>query len=93
MKSDLKTKVNDASVSNFLKSIPDSAQRADCSAVFQIMRNATGMAPKMRGHSIREQTDKPEEAMKIKLRTNNGGEARGFTFLCFCPSGAAGGGR
>jgi hypothetical protein len=52
MKNDLKTKVNDASVSKFLESIPDSAQRADCSAVFQIMQNATGMAPKMWGSSI-----------------------------------------
>jgi hypothetical protein len=52
VKSDLKTKVSDASVSIFLDSIPDSAQRADCSAVFQIMRNATGMAPKMWGNSI-----------------------------------------
>ena len=89
MKSDLKTKVNDASVSNFLKSIPDSAQRAGCSAVFQIMRNATGMAPKMRGHSIREQTDKPEEAMKSSYERTTDEKRADFTFLCFCPSGAA----
>ena len=52
MKNDVKTKVNDASVSKFLESIPDSTQRADCSAVFQIMRNATGVTPKMWGSSI-----------------------------------------
>ena len=52
MKSDVKTKVSDASVSKFLASIPDPVQRADCSAVYQIMRNATGMVPKMWGSSI-----------------------------------------
>jgi Domain of unknown function (DU1801) len=52
VKNDVKTKVNDASVLKFLESIPDSTQRADSSAVVQIMRNATGMAPKMWGSSI-----------------------------------------
>jgi hypothetical protein len=52
LKNDVKTKVSDASVSKFLESVTDSSQRADCSAILQFMRKATGIAPKMWGSSI-----------------------------------------
>ena len=47
-----KTKVNDASVEEFLNAIPDEKKRADAFRVMQIMREATGEEPQMWGSSI-----------------------------------------
>lgn len=50
--SKLKTKQNNASVGEFLRSIEDPKMRADCRAVSRIMREATGCRAKMWGASI-----------------------------------------
>jgi hypothetical protein len=49
---ELKTKLNDASVDDFLNSIKDEQVREDCRAIAEIMRKATKAEPKMWGSSI-----------------------------------------
>lgn len=49
---ELKTKVNDASVIDFLEQIPDLQKREDCLRLVELMQAATGAAPKMWGDSI-----------------------------------------
>jgi hypothetical protein len=51
-KSELKTKVNDASVSMFLGSIKDEKQRMETMALYTMLQKATKEAPKMWGSSI-----------------------------------------
>jgi hypothetical protein len=47
-----KTKLTEASVDDFLDSIPDEERRADCKAVAKLMKKVTKAAPKMWGASI-----------------------------------------
>jgi hypothetical protein len=47
-----KTKLTEASVDEFLDSIPDDERRADCKAVAKLMKKVTKAAPKMWGTSI-----------------------------------------
>ena len=47
-----KTKPTKASVSGFLKKIPDKGRREDCFKVIEIMKDVTGEEPKMWGSSI-----------------------------------------
>lgn len=49
---ELKTKVNDASVEVFLKSVKDEGTRADCYKLIEIMSKVTKAPPKMWGTSI-----------------------------------------
>lgn len=49
---ELKTKQNDASVSDFLGSIPKEQVRSDCQTIVQIMQNATNSSAKMWGTGI-----------------------------------------
>ena len=49
---ELKTKLNNASVGDFLDAIKDEARRADCKAVAKLMQKVTGEKPKMWGTSI-----------------------------------------
>jgi hypothetical protein len=49
---ELKTKVNDASVTDFLNTVEDEEKRKDCFEVVKIMRQATKAEPKMWGTSI-----------------------------------------
>jgi hypothetical protein len=49
---ELKTKVNDASVTKFLDSIADEKKRADGYALLEMMQKATQTEPKMWGSSI-----------------------------------------
>jgi hypothetical protein len=49
---ELKTKENKASVSGFLKSIPDQQRREDAMAVADLMKAVTKTEPKMWGTSI-----------------------------------------
>jgi len=42
---ELKTKVNDANVTEFLDSIADEAKRADAYAIFEMMRTVTKTEP------------------------------------------------
>ena len=49
---ELKTKVNEASVTGFLDRIPDAQRRQDCYTILELMRNSTGSEPKMWGDSI-----------------------------------------
>lgn len=49
---DIKTKVNDASVEGFLNSVKDEQARADCFEILKIMKQATREEPKMWGTSI-----------------------------------------
>jgi hypothetical protein len=49
---ELKTKKNDASVTDFLNAIPDEQRRKDCYTVLDMMRKATRDEPKMYGSSI-----------------------------------------
>ena len=49
---ELKTKLNDASVDDFLNAIKDEQVRQDCRAIAEIMRKATKAEPKMWGSSI-----------------------------------------
>ncbi|MDQ3011468.1 MAG: DUF1801 domain-containing protein [Acidobacteriota bacterium] len=48
----LKTKLNDASVDDFLNAIKDEQVRQDCWAIAEMMQKATGAEPKMWGASI-----------------------------------------
>jgi hypothetical protein len=47
-----KTKLNDASVADFLDGIPDKERREDCRAVAKLMQKVTKAKPKMWGTSI-----------------------------------------
>ncbi len=49
---ELKTKVNDASVDDFLNQIEDEQKRADCFAISKMMQQATKAKPKMWGSNI-----------------------------------------
>jgi hypothetical protein len=49
---EMKTKKTDASVAQFLDSIPDAQKREDCRAIAKMMRVATQAAPKMWGPGI-----------------------------------------
>ncbi len=49
---ELKTKATKASVTEFLKGIPDRQKRADCRSIAKMMREATGKRAKMWGTSI-----------------------------------------
>jgi hypothetical protein len=49
---EIKTKVNKASVSGFLKSVPDETRRADALALLTLFKKVTGMAPKRWGTSM-----------------------------------------
>ena len=48
----VKTKENDASVTEFLDAVPDERKRADAYQVLELMRKVTGHEPKMWGGSI-----------------------------------------
>lgn len=49
---ELKTKVTNESVTDFLNKVTDKGRRADCFAVLEIMKDVTGEEPKMWGPSI-----------------------------------------
>ena len=49
---ELKTKVSDASVSQFLEGIADEVARRDCFSLFDMMHKATNIEPKMWGDSV-----------------------------------------
>lgn len=50
--SELKTKVNEASVAKFVDSIADDGQRADARVLLELLQKATKAEPKMWGDSI-----------------------------------------
>ena len=49
---ELKTKLNDASVDDFLNAVKDEQVRQDCRAITEMMRKATKAEPKMWGPAI-----------------------------------------
>lgn len=49
---ELKTKLNNASVGDFLDTVDDPRKRKDCLEIMKIMRQATGAKPKMWGSGI-----------------------------------------
>ncbi len=49
---ELKTKPTSVKVADFMNSIPDKTQRADCKAIAAMMRKATGKRAKMWGSSM-----------------------------------------
>ncbi len=49
---ELKTKLTDASVDEFINRIPDEQRRVDCRLVLELMKQVTGAEPKMWGDSI-----------------------------------------
>jgi hypothetical protein len=49
---ELKTKVNNASVTQFLKTVEDEGTRKDCQALLKLMTEITKEKPKMWGDSI-----------------------------------------
>ena len=49
---ELKTKVNDASVTKFLNSIEDESTRKDCLEIMKLMKQVTKEEPRMWGASI-----------------------------------------
>src|SRR5579871_5281658 len=51
-KSELKTKITDASVAAFLDKINDSAKRDDCYAIVEMMKSVTKQEPHMYGSAI-----------------------------------------
>lgn len=51
-KTELKTKLNDASVIDFLNSVPDEEKRNDCFEILKTMKQVTKEEPKMWGASI-----------------------------------------
>lgn len=51
-KTELKTKVNDASVTKFLNSVADEQKRNDCFEILKLMKQVTKEEPKMWGASI-----------------------------------------
>ena len=50
--SELKTKVNNASIDKFLNSVADEQTRKDCYEILKIMKQVTKEEPKMWGTSI-----------------------------------------
>ncbi len=50
--SELKTKANAASVSQFINNIEDPQKKADCKKLLKMMKDITGAKPKMWGDSI-----------------------------------------
>ena len=50
--SDLKTQVNDASVTQFLDSVEDEQKRQDAQVLLELLQKATRQVPKMWGDSI-----------------------------------------
>lgn len=51
-KSELKTKMTEASVEEFFDALPDAAVQADCRRLAALMAEATGAPPKMWGANI-----------------------------------------
>lgn len=51
-KAELKTKVNDASVTKFLNGVTDEQKRNDCFEIMKMMKQVTKEEPKMWGSSI-----------------------------------------
>ena len=51
-KAELKTKVNEASVTKFLDSVTDEQKRNDCFEILKLMKQVTKEEPKMWGSSI-----------------------------------------
>jgi hypothetical protein len=51
-KAELKTKVNDASVTQFLERVTDEQKRNDCFEILKLMKQVTKEEPKMWGSSI-----------------------------------------
>ena len=51
-KYELKTKINDASVSKFISSIENDSQKADCKVILAMMKEISKMEPKMYGSNI-----------------------------------------
>jgi hypothetical protein len=51
-KAELKTKVNEASVTQFLESVTDQQKRDDCFEILKLMKQVTREEPKMWGSSI-----------------------------------------
>lgn len=51
-KAEAKTKQTDSSVQDFLAAVPDQTRRKDALAVLELMREVTGLEPKMWGPSI-----------------------------------------
>ena len=51
-KTELKTKVNEASVDGFLNAVPDEQTRKDCFEILKMMKQVTKEEPKMWGASI-----------------------------------------
>jgi hypothetical protein len=49
---ELKTKLNDASVEKFLKTVKDESRRKDCFTILEMMQKITKSEPKMWGSSI-----------------------------------------
>jgi hypothetical protein len=49
---ELKTKVNKASVKQFIDKVPDEQRRADCRTILKMMQEATGAKAEMWGDSI-----------------------------------------
>ena len=51
-KAELKTRVNDASVTDFLKTVTDKEKQADSKTLLEMFRKITGEKPRMWGSSI-----------------------------------------
>jgi hypothetical protein len=51
-KDEVKTKVNDASVEDFLNAVADEGKRQDCFEILKLMKQVTNEEPKMWGASI-----------------------------------------
>jgi hypothetical protein len=51
-KAELKTKLNDASVEDFIAAIESETVRDDCGKIIELMRKATNAEPKMWGDAI-----------------------------------------
>lgn len=49
---ELKTKVTQASVKDFLDKVPDKAKKQDCLALLKLFQSVTGEKPKMWGNSV-----------------------------------------
>ena len=49
---EIKTKQNEASVEDFINTVPDEAKRADCRTLIRLMQQAMGEEPKMWGNSM-----------------------------------------
>lgn len=51
-KTEIKTRINEASVEDFIASVADEAQRRDAEKIDEMMRRLSGAEPKMWGESI-----------------------------------------